>query len=402
MFSTNIPFDTAIKLSFFDNDNKKVGGLTVEQANKVWELDNSKLFYFQTGDGTEQELTIDQVNQLTPEKNLLPQAPACPTEPQTCGPPLVKFFGGDGGFGAAANAVISPISSSVIGFDLVDVGKGFLSQPNAELIDNCGKGSGSYLTVNMEPDPSATGGTAAGGATGVTRSTGATTKVPLRIKNITINSPGDGYLAAPDGSLGGNERVWKEPDEGYVRRPNGQKYVVQPYRPIPAKKGDTYYPPNGPPRVLEEDEIITLSLVPIKPPNSTSVGTPYPVILCIEEIVVLDQGFGYRPGDQLIITPDNGTQTELEINEFGNITGVKILKGGCGYDDIPQIRTNSQTGFNATFTPIFKVTQIDPTKPIEIQVDKDGNKIIPDQVQLVTVIDCVGKFAPSRTFNVPR
>jgi hypothetical protein len=399
MFSTNIPFDTAIKVSFFDTDNKKVGGLTVEQANKVWQLDNSKLFYFQTGDGTEQELTIDQVNQLTPEKNLLPQAPACPTEPQTCGPPLVKFFGGDGGFGAAANAVISPISSSVIGFDLVDVGKGFLSQPNAELIDNCGKGSGGSLTVNMEPDPSATGGA---GVAGGTRSTGATTKVPLQIKNITINAPGDGYLAAPDGSLGGNERVWKEPDEGYVRRPDGQKYVVQPYRPIPAKKGDTYYPPNGPPRVLEQDEIITLPLVPVKPPDPTSFGTPYPVILCIEEIVVLDQGFGYRPGDQLLITPDNGTQTELVINEFGNITGVKILKGGCGYDDFPQIRTNSPTGFNATFTPIFKVTQIDPTVPIETQVDRDGNKVIPDQVQLVTVIDCVGKFAPSRTFNVPR
>lgn len=369
MFSKKIPFDTAIKLSFFDTDNKKVGGLTVEQAKKVWELDNSKLFYFQTGDGTEQELTIDQVEQLTPEKNLLPQAPACPTEPQTCGPPLVKIFGG-GGFGAAANAVISPISSSVIGFDIVDAGKGFLSTPNAELIDNCGKGSGGSLTVNMNGD---------------------------KIKNITINAPGDGFIPAPDGSLGGNERVWKEPDEGYVRRPDGQKYVVQPLRPIPAKEGDTYYPPDGPPRVLTQDEIITLPIVPVKPPDPTSVGTPYPVILCIEEIKVLDQGFGYRPGDQLLITPDNGTQTELVINEFGNITGVKILKGGCGYDDIPQIRTNSPTGFNATFTPIFKVTQIDPTKTIESQVGP-----VVDEVQLVTVIDCVGKFAPSRTFNVPR
>lgn len=385
MFSNNIPLDTSIKVAFFDNDGKKVGGLTVEQAKKVWELDNSKLFYFQTGDGTEQELTIDQVNQLTPEKNLLPQAPSCPTEPQTCGPPLVKIFGGDGGFGAAVNAVVSSISSSVIGFDIVDAGKGFLSAPNAELIDNCGKGSGGSLTVNMNGDS---------------------------IKNITINAPGDGYLAAPDGSLGGNERVWKEPDEGYVKRPDGQKYVVQPVRPIPAKKGDTYYPPDGPPRVLEEDEIITLPIVPVKPPDPTSFGTPYPVILCIEEIKVLDQGFGYRPGDQLLITPNNGTEVELMINEFGNITGVKILRGGCGYEDIPEIRTNSPTGFNATFTPIFKVTQIDPIIPVEQQVIPPRQQpqpgdfvppfVIPDQVQLVTVIDCVGKFAPPRTFNVPR
>jgi hypothetical protein len=372
MFSKNIPFDTAIKLAFFDTDGKKVGGLTVEQAKKVWELDNSKLFYFQTGNGTEQELTIDQVVNLTPEKDLLPSAPACPTEPQVCGPPLVKFFGGGGGFGAAANAVISPISSSVIGFDIVNAGLGFESAPNAELIDNCGKGSGGNLTVNMNPD----------GKT---------------IKNITINAPGNGYIPTPDGSLGGNERVWKEPDEGYVKTSSGGYYVVQPYRPIPAKKGDTYYPPNGPPRVLEEDEVITLPLVPVKPKDPTSLGTPYPVILCIEEIVVLDQGFGYRPGDELIITPDNGTKTELVINEFGNITGVKIIQGGCGFDDIPRMRTNSPTGFNATFTPIFKVTQVDPTQPIESQVGP-----VVDEVQLVTVIDCVGKFVPSRTFNVPR
>lgn len=372
MFSTNIPLDTSIKLAFFDNDGKKVGGITPEQARRVWELDTSKLFYFQTGDGTEKELTIEQVEQLTPEKNLLPSAPACPTEPQVCGPPLVKFFGGDGGFGAAANAVISPISSSVIGFDIVNVGKGFLSTPTAELIDNCGKGSGGSLTVNMDSDGKS-------------------------VKNITINAPGDGYIPSPDGSLGGNERVWKEPDEGYVRTPSGGYHVVQPLRPIKVKAGSTYYPPNGPPRVLQQDEIITLPLVPVKPKDPTSFGTPYPVILCIEEIKVLDQGFGYRQGDELIITPDNGTKTELVINEFGNITEVKILQGGCGFDDIPQIRTNSPTGFNATFTPIFKVTQIDPTKTIESQVGP-----VVDEVRLVTVIDCVGKFAPTNTFNVPR
>lgn len=385
MFSTNIPFDTSIKLAFFDYDGKKVGGITPEQAKKVWELDNSKLFYFQTGDGTEKELTIEQVEQLTPEKDLLPSSSSCATEPQVCGPPLVKFFGGGGGFGAAANAIISPISSSVIGFDIVNAGIGFESAPNAELIDNCGKGSGSYVIVNMEDED-------VGIAT--TRSK---RKKGKKIKNMTVVAPGDGYIPAPDGSLGGNERVWKEPDEGYVKTLGGGYYVVQPYRPISAKKGDTYYPPNSPPRVLENDEIINLPLVPVKPKDPTSFGTPYPVILCIEEIVVLDQGFGYRPGDELMIIPNNGTQTELIINEFGNVTGVKILRGGCGFEDLPVIETNSPTGFNATFTPIFKVTQIDPTKTIESQVGP-----VVDEVQLVTVIDCVGKFSPSNTFNIPR
>lgn len=293
----------------------------------------------------------------------------CNTGPQPCGPPIVQFFGGDPQFKAIANAIISPTSSSVIGFDIVNAGKDYNSTPQAVLIDKCGRGSGSSLCVNMTPDGKS-------------------------VKNITVCAPGNGYIPAPDGSLGGNERVWKEPYEGYVTTKDGGYYVVQPLRPIRCEKGSTYYPPDGPPRECQ-GETINLPLVPVKPQDPTSFGTPYPVVLCIEEIVVLDQGFGYRPGDELIITPDNGTKTELLINEFGNITGVKVIQGGCGFDDIPEMRTNSPTGFNATFTPIFSVTQIDPTKSIESQVGGD-------QIRLVTVIDCVGKFTPTRTFNVPR
>jgi hypothetical protein len=416
MISTSIPFQDAIKLSFFDTDGKKVDGLTVEQAKKLSELDSSRLFYFKTGDGTEKELTIDQVKKLTPQKDLLPSS-NCSTGPVACGPPLVRFFGGDG-FGAAANAVISPISSSVIGFDIVNAGKGFKFPPNAELIDPCGKGSGSYVTVNVEPDDfsiDATGVTAAAtgvtaAATGVTAAaTGGGTRprgtrpTTYKIKNITVVAPGDGYLAAPDGSLGGNERVWKEPDDGYVRTIDGSYYVVQPYRPIQARKGSTYYPPDGPSRVLEEDEVITLPLVPAKAPDTTVVGTTYPVLLCIEEIKILDQGFGYRPGDQLIITPDNGTKTELEIDEFGQITGVKILSGGCGYNDFPDIRTNSPTGFNATFSPIFKVTKIEDVGPEGPIIAPEGPFVVPDGANIISVVDCVGKISPKREFDiVPR
>lgn len=387
MISTSIPQD-AITLSFFDTDGKKVDGISVDQAEQLSQLDSSILFYFQTGDGTEQELTIDQVKELTPEENLLPSTSDCSTGPVDCGPPLVRFFGGDG-FGAAANAIISPISSSVIGFDIVDVGKGFSSPPNAELIDPCGNGSGSYVTVNVEPDDASVAAAAASAG-------GGTTPTTYKIKNMTVVAPGDGYLSAPNGSLGGNERVWKEPDEGYVKTADGRYYVVQPYRPIEVKKGSTYYPPDGSPRVLEQDETITLPLVPIKPPDTNTVGTTYPVLLCIEEIKVLDSGFGYRPGDELIITPDNGTKTELTINEFGQIVGVKVLTGGCGYNDFPDIRTNSPTGFNATFTPIFKATKIE-------DVDPKGPFIVPTGASVVHVVDCVGRIPPKRTFDiVPR
>jgi len=416
---TNIPKE-GIKLSFFDIDGKKVSGISVDQANEIAKKYPDKKFYFQNGDGVEQEFIIEQVNDLLPQ-DLLPTTPECPTSPQVCGPPLVRFFGG-GGYGASANAIISPESSSIIGFDIVNSGFGFLDTPSAGVIDNCGNGSGSNLQVNMEDDEedtsgedqySGTGGSATSGTgTGI----GTTTqndecsiprkkferqvrrkiKRSKRIKNITIIAPGNGYLAVPNGSLGGNERVWKEPDEGYVKTKCGGYYVVQPYRPIPVKKGDTYYPPNGLPENIKEDTIINLPLVPVTPPKPETVGPKYTVILCIEEIKVLNKGFGYRPGDKLIITPNNGTLTELIINERGEIEDIKILKGGCGYIDLPEIRTDSPTGFNATFSTIFKPIKIDPKLPVEEQVSGGTEDVykpffVPNNIELITVIDCVGR-----------
>jgi hypothetical protein len=372
----------------------------------------------------------------------------CPSGPAVCGSPLLKVFGQtvDGFVEPLINPIISPISSSVIGFDIVDAGSGFISDPTAVLVDPCGNGNGASLQVNLEDDGTgATGtggtgtgtggtgtgtggtggtgtgtggtGTGTGGTGGTGTGTGGTGEIDecdaprtlfeqnitkelsstKKIKNITIKSPGNGYLAAPDGSLGGGGRVWKEPDEGYVETKCGGYFVVQPYRPITVKPGDTYYPPDGPSRVIEEDEVITLPLLPINSPKPETLGVTYPVILCIEEIKVLDKGFGYRPGDKLIITPDNGTETELMINEFGNIESVKIIRGGCGFLDFPQINTNSPTGFNATFTPIFKSTRLDDFNRDTIDSLEAGN------IPFISVIDCVGKIAPKSSFDrVPR
>jgi hypothetical protein len=535
ILSSIIP-KTGIKVSFFDTDGKKVSGVTVDQANQVAKQNPDKKFYFQNGDGVEQELGIDAVNQLLPT-DLLPTAPECPTAPQSCGPPLVKFFGG-GGFGASANAIISPISSSIIGFDIVNPGFGFLENVSAELIDPCGKGSGSRLRVNLEEDnidtsgedgaggtgAGGTGGTGAGGTGGTgaggtgaggTGGTGAggtggtpvtaggtpitaggtggtpvtaggtpitaggtggtpvtvggtggtpvtaggtpvtaggtpvtaggTGGTPItaggtpvtaggtggtpvtaggtgtldecsiprknfenqirrnlrrskKIKNITIISPGNGYIASPDGSLGGNERVWKEPDEGYVKSKCGGFYVVQPYRPIPVKVGDTYYPPDGPPRIIEEDQIITLPLVPVSIPvvestgtSTGSIGTSYPVILVIDEVVVLDPGFGYRPGDEIIITPSEGAELEMIVDDRGQIEKVNVIKPGSGFLDLPSIKTNSLTGFNAIFSPILRAIRLE-------DLEQD-----PENLQLITVIDIVGRIAPKVDFDiVPR
>jgi hypothetical protein len=413
ILSSIIP-KTAIKVSFFDTDGKKVSGVTIDQANQVAKQNPDKKFYFQNGDGVEQELGIDAVNELD-IPNLLPTDLKSPTGPQICGPPLVRFFGG-GGFGASANAIISPISSSIIAFDIVNPGFGFLQNVSAQLIDSCGKGSGSSLRVNLEEDDEDTSGEdiiTGIGSTGTNISTLDECSIPRKnfenqirrnlrrskkIKNITIISPGNGYIASPDGSLGGNERVWKEPDEGYVKSKCGGFYVVQPYRPIPVKVGDTYYPPDGPPRIIEEDQIITLPLVPVSIPvvestgtSTGSIGTSYPVILVIDEVVVLDPGFGYRPGDEIIITPSEGAELEMIVDDRGQIEKVNVIKPGSGFLDLPSIKTNSLTGFNAIFSPILRAIRLE-------DLEQD-----PENLQLITVIDIVGRIAPKVDFDiVPR
>jgi len=279
-----------------------------------------------------------------------------------------------GGTGAFAIPVISPISSSIIAFDIVNSGSGYSIPPNIEIYDASGKGSGASVVANMQPDIDS--------STGVVKTDNNGTEL-MKIKSITIVSPGDGYLAAPDGSLGGNGRVWKEVDEGYVQTEDGNYYIVQPFRPIAAKAGDTYYPPDGSPVVLKEDQIITLPLVPVTPPKPETIGIPYNVVLSIDSIEVLDSGFGYNPEDSIIITPDNGAIAELVVNDDGTIDKINITSPGTGFTDIPEIRTNSTTGFNAIFSPVLKVTRVPTTTEPETPVPAD---------KIISVIDCVGKL----------
>lgn len=302
---------------------------------------------------------------------------SCNTGPQPCGPPTAKVFGG-GGYGAAINAIISPISSSIIGFDILNAGRGYTSPPNIEVVDPCGKGSGASFQVNMVPDIDP--------VTGVVKIDENGNEL-MRVGDVIVTSPGDGYIAAPDGSLGGDGYTWKEDDEGYVKTADGNYYVVQPNRPIAAKAGSTYYPPDGSPIVLKEDQTITLELVSITPPQPETVGTPYNVSLCLDSIEVLDGGFGYNPDDEIIITPDNGTVAKLVIDEEGAVQRINIEKSGCGFIDLPEIRTNSPTGFNATFAPVLKAYRTPPgttSQPV--------TPTVTDRV--ISVIDCVGKIPP--------
>ena len=75
--------------------------------------------------------------------------PPCPTNPQRCGPPKVKIFGQDG-FGAIANAIISPNSNALIGFDIRNPGTNYFSPPYVSITDGCGRGRGNASAIKCK------------------------------------------------------------------------------------------------------------------------------------------------------------------------------------------------------------------------------------------------------------
>ena len=396
-FSSKVP-DNAIRVSFYDKDGTRVDNVTKEQAKIIAAASPGKLFYFQDKDGLTREITIDQVLALTPNKDLISDVAfssvSCPTEPQPCGPPKIQFFGGEG-VGAMANAVISPISSGVMAFDIVNSGKNYKSPPIAVLDDECGKGSGSALEVIMEP-------------------TGEKDIISgediLRVKNVYIDAPGDGYLNTFDGSLGGNGRTWKEEDEGFVKTKEGKYYTVPDDRqPSSLKPGDIWNPPYRPPIEVPENGVVpplppigppvpptpSIPLPPTNPPTVPPVSPPtYKVLICFDGVIIDDPGFNYKPGDKIKVTPDNGVTLEPVINQRGEVVKVNIVSKGCGFVDLPEIIVESPTGFNAVIKPILNVTRI---------LNEQDLFEIPAGTPLVSVVDCVGKILPKDTFDiVPR
>lgn len=356
--SSQVP-DRSIRVSFYDTDGVRVDNVTKAQAKTIAAASPGKLFYFQDKNGLQRELTIDQVLALTPSKDLISDTAfgniSCPTEPQPCGPPKVQFFG-NGGVGAMANAVISPVSSGVMAFDIVNPGKKYKAAPMAVLDDECGKGSGSSLKVRMRPSGE------------VDAISG---EDLYEVDNVYIEAPGDGYLTNFDGSLGGNGRTWKEADEGYVKTKEGNYYTVPGSDPPPGlDPNDEYVPPPTPIFVQDVQDI------------NDNPYPSYPVIVIIEDTVVEDPGFGYIPGDEATITPDNGTVLEPVINDRGEVTKVNIIAAGSGFDDLPEIIIESDTGFNAVIKPVLRVKRI---------LDEKELLELPPGTKIISVVDCVGR-----------
>ena len=103
----------------------------------------------------------------------------------------------------------------------------------------------------------------------------------------------------------------------------------------------------------------------------------YPAIIELTGVTVTNPGFNHNCGvDTIEVIPSNGTVLSYSCDPFGKIRSVSVDKGGR-FTELPQIRMNTETGFNATFVPNFDIVR-DP-QPIE--------PVITDVVQ---VYDLVG------------
>ena len=111
------------------------------------------------------------------------------------------------------------------------------------------------------------------------------------------------------------------------------------------------------------------------PPKASA--PQYPAILQLSEVRVNNPGINYDSGnDEIVIEPANGTQLSYTVEPFGKISSVKVLQAG-NFTELPTIRMKTNTGLNASFTPVFDVVR-DP-RPVE-----------PLAKDIVQVFDLVG------------
>ena len=288
----------------------------------------------------------------------------CNVGPVFCGPPTVEFIGG-GGSGATGNVIVSSITT-LLGVDIITPGGGYIGPPRLKFNDSCNRGKGAtgraVIGEVVLPD-----GTTTTGVTGV-----------------IIDDTGIDYLPSPDGSQGGDGRTWAESDETTVKREDGT--YDTPYKPgtvVNLNPGDEWTPAGRSPILIDSPQSITTPPPPDKPsPGSfPSTGTgDYPVILEIEDINIVDSGFGYDSNDEIVV--GNGAHLKLKTDDLGSVTGVDVLNGGIGFTEDPNIYIKSDTGYNAKMIPVFKVNKV-------------GEEISPEAVapgDVIQVVDCVGKF----------
>ena len=363
----------------------------------------------------------DMTQSLTsgkPISDAFDNAAKCYSGPRHCGPPEIRIFGGSG-MGAVGNAVINALDGEVLGIDITQFGVNYNEKPFTIVFDDCGKGSGAVIEpvigeIDVVERPDGTWEDDQGRPikdgdkfiTGIKdihgnliRGEGKT----LGVKSINVLYSGRGYLSAPDGSLGGDGRTWASPTDTIVHRDDGWDTPTPGGNVIEVDAGDNVTIPHGTTTnaisSVDGPDQMLMGGVPTTidgPSRFTSPTTTYedargsypsastgayPVVLYLCDILVERRGYRYSPGDKVVITPNHGAEVEVTFDEYlGQIDDVKVTKGGEGFQEMPFIYIQSETGVGAELIPKFCIDRI----------GEDEAKSPDVQDKIVSVVDCVG------------
>jgi hypothetical protein len=367
---------------------------------------------------------LNEVETVLPGSAEGAAANPCNSRQIPCGPPATQIIGG-GGFGAAANPVVSS-TGKILGLDFSSFGSGFTSSPQMNVVDSCGTGGGAVIQPIMQP-------------------TGTFNEFQEEILELTgavVLDSGTQYLPAPNGTTGGNGLIFSQPSDtilfktGSTQVINGKEikgtgYDVYKYgTTFQVKAGDEVYLPsatlaeiyNSNGEVVQTltglgqitkidikfsgtltapynpDNVPTLPLieVPLSAadtllPPTLSKKPSYPVVAEIESVFVKNPGFGYTKNDIIVIQNNKGAELEFKVNDVGEVIEVVVINGGIGFADVPFIAISSPTGYNFEAVAVFKFK---PLSEIDI-----NNIIPPPGAKLISVIDCVGKVQPEQKFD---
>jgi len=136
-----------IKVAYTNINGVLVEDVSISDANSYEQRNPGTTYIFLDGDNKYRYLTIDEVNELTPQ-DLISTKSVCDTAPKPCGSPKIVFSGGDG-VGAEANPIISP-GGVLLGIDVVNPGIGYQTPPTVKVVDECDIGSGAVVQAVIE------------------------------------------------------------------------------------------------------------------------------------------------------------------------------------------------------------------------------------------------------------
>ena len=288
-----------------------------------------------------------------------------------------------GGLLGTASTTAS-LSTSFVGASGSPINIGIAAGVQVNNIDYTQLASNTSATSNIDrlisetPTPATT-----------TVATGINTEVTdgtLGVSGFIILDGGAGYLKRPDGSSGGMNRVWSTADQTTLKKSNGTyKLPMNPGILSTIEKGDTVTLPvgtkviseplddgtgggetilGGKPHVVSKSGTIT---APKKSKSSNDEGGDYPsstdgtypVITHLSTIYVQDPGTGYSASDEVVLTPSEGAEASITVNDQGAITSIRVTKKGEGFKVKPTAYIKSKGGIGAKLSPQLGIDNVD-------------------------------------------